>query len=267
MACSVLFHYMYFADAASVTLDKSANMSYVRDVWSWINDNIKGESSRITYQSTLGNVDDPVLKRSDVFALSGIFTKVPQIGVFRSASPFPQEFFMRNDHGSIFGRETGSVGAPFVRDTMEYFNSSYIVTVEPDLRNKLETSDIFVKEARMGPFDIFRLKNPIEKWIAFTKEGEYKIDEFTDEKVVVDIHNNSVDNEAFIKIAYHPMWKAALNGKSVPIKHDAHSLMKIELPEKGDFRLELAFNSFSPVLVSFSFLSFLSAALLITFKK
>jgi hypothetical protein len=263
---SAFFHYAYIARDATKTLEQSPRMQNVYKVWDWVDANIPPGKGRVVYQNTIGNMDDPIFKRSDVFALSGVFTKIPQIGVSRPASSFPQEKYMRNDHGNIFGRDVDKADAAFVRDMMDDFNAGYIVSVEPDLASKLDESGLFHREEAFGSFSIFRLKDFTNGWINFKKDADYKTTTFENQRVTFDIWNKSVNNQAFIKVAYHPFWKARLNGRVVEIKQDKYSLMGIPLPEKGIYELILEFDSFNPFWVAVSLIALTGTGLIIGFN-
>jgi hypothetical protein len=261
MLLSVFSHHSYLAGDASRTLDESPEMANIYKVWDWIDENIPPGTGRIVYQSTRENTDDAILRASDVFALSGVFTDVPQIGVSRSASPFPQEKYMRNDYGSIFSRKISAVDDAFIRDRMNYFNAKYIVSVEPDLKDKLESSPLFFREQEYGSFTVFRLDDFNGGWIKFKGDAEYEIKTFENQKLEFLVRNKTPDNEAFLKVAYHPLWRARLNDAPIKIKGDRYGLMKISLPERGLYRLELAFTSFNRLWAMVSFLAFAGALL------
>jgi len=233
-------------------------MQNVYKVWDWIDKNVSPEKGRVVYQDTFGNMDDPILGRSDVFELSGVFTKVSQIGVSRPASPFPQEKFMRTDQGRIFGKDMKQASDSFIRDMMVYFNAPYIVTVEPELENKLKNSGLFFQKRKFGNFTIFRLKNFTGTWIKFLKKARTKKLDLDNQWVKVALLNRAPDNEIFIRIAYHPFWRARLNEKLVKIGQDKYGLMKIPIPETGPAILELSFSSFNPFWISVSFLSLIT---------
>ena len=245
---SVFFHYNCLARDVSRTLDESRQMPNIYKIWNWINQNASHREGRIVYQNTMDNMDDSILNRSDVFALSGIFTKFPQIGV----SPFPEGKYVRNLKGHIFDRKIEVSSGPFIKNMMDNFNSGYLVTVEPSLRNKLRTSESFIEEAHFGPFSIFGLKNPKGGWITFEKEASCKTPELDNQSAKFHIWNKSTENQAIIKISYHPLWRAWLNNKPVRIKQGKYELMEISLPDEGFYRLKLLFSSFNPLWVSVS---------------
>jgi len=260
---SAFFHYANFARDGSRTLEQSPQMVNVYRVWNWVNKNIRPGEGRIVYQNTVGNIGDPILARSDVFALSGIVTKVAQIGVSRSASPFPQEQYMRNDRGRIFGELVNEVSDAFIRDRMDSFNAGHIVTVEPELKNMLNKSSLFFKEKDFGSFSVFRLKGFKSEWVIFEKKAVYKNFELENQRVKFNIDNESGQNEVSIKVAYHPFWRARLNEKSIDLKKEEYGLIGLSLPDNGYYQLELSFNSFNPVWVSVSFLSFIISLFII----
>ncbi|OGW83032.1 MAG: hypothetical protein A2987_01730 [Omnitrophica bacterium RIFCSPLOWO2_01_FULL_45_10] len=249
---SASFHYIYLASERSRTLEQSPQMADIFKMWDWIDKNIPAAESRVVYQDTIGNSSDPILKRSGVFALAGIFTKVAQIGTSRAASPFPQEKYMRNDQGNIFGEKVDEMSAESIKGMMENFNAGYIVGVEPNLKNKLDGSQLFFKEREFGPFNVYRLKGFSPAWISFEKDASYKTLLLDNQDLVFYIWNGSVDNKANIKVAYHPLWKAWINGQPVKIEQGKYGLMKISLPKEGSYRLELSFNSFNLFWTSIS---------------
>lgn len=263
LTASIAFHYTYLARDGSKTLSRSVQMADVFKVWNWVDRNIKPGDFRIVYESTIANSSDPILARSDVFALSGVFTKIPQIGAARSATPFPQEKYTRNDQGMIFGRPIKDAADTYIRDMMNYFNARYIVSVEPMLKDKLKNSPLFVKDAEYGEFSIFNLSDFDGGWVKFSKDAGYKTVKLEDESAIFDISNKSAGNEAYIKIAYHPLWHAALNGAPVTLGHDDRGLMKIYLPQKGDYRLSLLFKSVNHFWLSVSFVSLLTGLFII----
>ena len=269
IAASLFFHYTHLARDASRTLSQSPQMQNVHKTWNWVDANINPKKERIVYQSTRGNVNDPILARSDVFALSGVFTGVQQIGVSRSASPFPQEAHMRNDHGAIFGRPINETDSFYIKTMMDAFNAGHIISVEPNLENMLGKSELFSKEARRGIFSIFRLKNFKSKWITFEKDAAYENFELENQRISFDIVNKDAGNEVFVKVAYHPFWQARLDGIPVKVEQDGkrYGLMKVSLPEKGSYELELSFNSFSYPWVIISFVSFMICAGITVAKK
>lgn len=266
---SLFFHYAYIARNATKTLEQSPQMQNVYRVWDWVNANIPVDRSRIAYQNTVKNknVKDTILSRSDVFALSGIFTKVPQIGVSRPASSFPQEKFVRNDQGNIFGMLIKDTDDIRIGDRMRYFNAGHIVSAEPNLKQKLAESELFSKEANFGIFSIFRLKNFRSKWIDFEKGATYANLCLDNQHIEVDIQNGFAENHVFIKVARHPLWKARLNGIRVPISWDKYNLMKVSLPEKGFYKLVLSFNSFNVFWTAVSLLGVIICMTGITQKR
>jgi len=261
---SALFHYNMLAKDATKTLEHSKNIGYVREVWKWIRVNLSDKDLRVVYQNTVGSMDDDdVLKRSDVFALSGIFTGVYQIGVQRSASPFPQEDHMRNDHHSIFSRPVGDVKDGYIAGIMKKYNAGYIVTVEPELRQKLYYSRLFKLEKDFGPFSIFRLAGFSGAWVSFKKNSPYAIKRFDDHNIELKIDNKFSDNILYLNVAYHPMWRAQIGARTVKIVPDEYNLMTVHLRGKGSQRLIFSFNSQNYPLIVVSLASLLASLFMV----
>ncbi len=240
---SVIFNYTIFGREGSRTLGEP-QMANFFEVWNWVNKNVRERETRIIYENTVGNSLNPILRRSDVFALSGVFTKVPYIGVFLSDSGFPQEKYMRNDNGRIFGMEMDKVDASYIRGMMNYFNARYIVSVEPKLYKKLGSSRAFAQEEKFGELSIFRLIDFDSGWITFTKKARCEVLDLGGQSLKIRIDNESVDNMAEIKVAWHPFWQARLNGKPVAVTKGDYGMMRVALPKKGRYELGL---SYSPI--------------------
>ena len=256
IAVSFFTHYMYFARYTTRTLEQSNKMDDIKRIWNWVNHNIPHDSVRVVYQSTIGNVKDQILNRSDVFALSGVFTNVAQIGVARSASPFPQEKFMRNDHGRIFGKPVRLADTAYIKDIMYKFNAPYIVTVEPVLEKKLKSLNIFSHKQKIGDFNIFKLKSFKENWLAFKNPASYKTEVIENQALTFNINNGSDNNEVFLKFSYHPLWQASLNKKPIKIQQDSYGMMKLALADKGEYRLELQYKPVNYFWVIISLVTF-----------
>ena len=267
IAVSLVGHYVYFAKYTTRTLSQSDQMQDIKEIWSWVNENVPEKTGRIVYQSTIGNTKDSILNRSDVFALSGVFTNVAQIGVARSASPFPQERYMRNDHGRIFGKSVKKASIPYIGNMMYRFNAPYIVTVEPLLRDKLGRSYLFLHQKKIGNFDIFKVRDFTETWIGFKEKAGYSTKLIDNQNLIFEITNSANNNEAVIKFAYHPLWRAHLNGKITSITYDKYGIIVLALPEAGRYILDLKFHPVNHLWVVVSLLSFIVAIVIVLRKK
>ncbi|MFA5147272.1 MAG: 6-pyruvoyl-tetrahydropterin synthase-related protein [Candidatus Omnitrophota bacterium] len=265
VSAAMAANYSGFAAAASRTLDESQSMADLRKVWAWVSANAGRDGSRVVYQDTIGNIDDPIFSRSDVFAVSGVFTGVAQIGASRAASPFPQERYMRNDGGRIFGRDVDTIDGIYISGMMERFNAGYIVTVEPRLARLLEGSGLFLKEAGFGPFVIFRLSSFRSEWVRFTKQAELLALAIGEGSVDLTVSNGSAGNEASVKVSYHPLWEARANGRPVRLGRDAYAMMTVSLPEQGICRVNMVFDPASRLWVAISLAAIAASAAFLIF--
>lgn len=260
-------HYTIFAKEASRMLESSPETKNIFKVWGWINENTSPGNERVIYQSTIGNSADGLLRRSDALSLSGVYTKTPFIGVFLSATVFPQERYVRNDQGRIFNVDTARASVDYIAGMMDLFNAAFIVTVEPELERKLKDSSRFSVVKRYGAFTIFRLLDARLSWVDFEKEATLDNYDIENQKIAFEISNKAVNNEARIKFAYHPFWKAMLNGRSANVFTDEYGLMRINLADSGDNRLNLSYNPRNKMLLFFSVTAIILSILLIFIKR
>lgn len=252
ISATAYIHHERYAREATGTLDQSPEMANVYKVWKWINNNVDADKYRVFYQNTAGNMTPPILNRSDVFVLSAVFTKPQTLGVSRSPSPFPHIQHLLSYKHTIFGKPVAKIDAIFIKDRLEYYNARYIVTVEPGLKGMLTGSNLFENLATFGDFDIFEVRNFNGDWIYSEKPISFKVLELDGNNASFELENGATDNGAVIKIGYHPLWKASLNGMRVSISADQYGMIKINLPEKGKFLLRLHFRSFDPLTTTVS---------------
>jgi hypothetical protein len=209
-AGSFLAHKHIYVSQGAKVFDELPDARHLKELWEWVAKNVDPINSRIVYENTVGNSEDPRLRESTIFALAGLYTRVPQIGGLMAASPYPTEAFTRTDTKSIFGKGLLLIDdTEIIKRMREDFNSQFIVSSEPLLREKLLKSDFFINEKNFGPFSIFRLKGFESNWVDFKKKyTTVNWVRLEDQLLELDIRNQSLDNWARIKVAFHPYWKA-----------------------------------------------------------
>jgi hypothetical protein len=263
---SSILSYELAAKEASRTISQSSEIANIFKIWRWVDENIPEGTARVVYQNTVGNINDPILRRSDVFALSGVFTKVPQIGSFLQATGFPQEEYMRDNDGLILGRPAALVDGAYISGVMSRLNAGAIVTVEPRLGGVLAGSRLFIKEKEFGPCLIFRLKDFEPAWAHFTKKAGCRILRLENERLEFNIINEDAGNEMNIKFSYHPFWEARLDGRPVKLEQDDYGMMKILLKEKGAHDLILEYKPVSRAWLAVSAIGFLVILFMAAFE-
>mgnify|MGYP001574392159 CR=1 FL=1 len=265
---SFLAHRYIYVSKGAKTFDELPDSVHLKNLWSWVSNNHNFRNGRIVYQNTVGNSDDAILAESDIYSLAPFYTKVPQIGGFTGATPYPIEKISRTDNQALFGKRLSSLNDREIANRMRLFNGGFIVSCEKTLEGILINSDIFSLEKKFGRFSVFRLREFVPGWALFKeKNTAFRWVVFKDESLKLNIQNNQPDNWIGIKVAFHPYWKAYINGKVAPIRPDEHYMMKIQLPETGNLELELFYSSkkMMPLLVSVS--SLLLVLIVLIFPK
>ena len=122
------------------------------------------------------------------------------------------------------------------------YNIKYIVAVEPKLKNKLTRSDLFESVKKYEHFEIFAVKNFVAEFVESNKELQYQVMKFDDHEIIMRLSNAYENNEASIKVSYHPYWQVFVDGKELLGLHaNSFGLMKIALPA-GNYELRLAYT-------------------------
>ncbi|MFC1667376.1 6-pyruvoyl-tetrahydropterin synthase-related protein [Candidatus Omnitrophota bacterium] len=260
---SFVAHKYAYINVGTKTFEQLPDSKDLRALWSWVSDNVDSSKTRIVYQSTVGNVDDAVLGMSDLVALAHFYSKVPQIGGFSGATPYPTEKINRTDKKTLFGDSIFNLDDKGIAVWMKRVNAEYMVSCEENLERKLLHSENFYHERGFGRFNVFRLKNFTPAWVDFKDRGtNFRLVRFENRLLEMDIQNKNSSNLAKVKVSFHPYWKAYLNGKPVFLESDELGLMKIPLRETGDLKLKLYYDSkkIAPLFIS---LASLMAALVI----
>ena len=265
---SSLAHKSIYVKIGAVTFDKLPASRHLIDLWTWVAKNVNPSNTRIVYQNTVGNSKDPILGKSNIFSLAGLYNSVSQIGGMMAASPYPTERFTRTDNKTLFDKKIPYLDDLEIAGKMKDFNSRFIVSSEPVLREKLQNSNLFNNEQNFGQFSVFGLNDFTSRWVEFKyKDTNSDWVRFEDQLLELNINNKNANNWARIQVAFHPYWKARLNGKFVPIESGKYGLIKVFLEETGILRLKLSYDSKKRIPFIISSLSLVSALGVLIFGK
>lgn len=266
---SFVTHRNTYIVAGTETFDEIPESRDLKDLWTWVSKNIDANDSRIVYQNTNGNSKSPILSHSNIFSLAGLFNDVSQIGGFMGATPYPTEVFTRTDNGSIFGKYLPYIKDEEIYERMKDCNSQFIVSCEDNLKNMLYDSDFFEHIRDFGDFSVFKIKDFTPAWFSFRDSGtDFGLLRFEEQFLDVTVNNSDADNWARFKGAFHPYWRAEIDGEGVDIDMDEYGMTKIYLRKTGNIRLRLYYDSKTPGLITISLVSlFLALCILIIPEK
>jgi len=265
---SAFIHQGMYVNPAAKTFEEVSVSRHLKDLWSWVSENINQNESRILYQSTLLNSKDPILALSNIISLSGLYCNAGQIGAFSGATPYPSEAVTRTDEDVIFKKKLYDTNDTEIAHKMQELNCRFAVSSGPVLKEMLSGSGLFVHKEAFGPFSVFVLRNFKSSWVEFKyPDTRFKMVRFDDQFLRFNIENSRTDNRAKIRIAYHPYWKCRLNEIPVDIFQDEDGIMEIPLEEKGTLDLQLRYNSQNKPVLLTSLASLMLALGILVFKK
>ena len=248
------------SDANMGMFEKISESENLEKLWIWIWENNKIEHSRVVYQNTnySGNPEKNPFFISHIMALSSVETGVNQIVAPNCCNN--ESNFLKNittDQNRLFGVKIEKISDSEVVDYMKTFNAEFIVSCEPALQKKLQSSGYFTHAASFPPFSIFRVRGvECSEMFEFSEPVSlFNFNEERDDRIVMDFENISEENTLQIKISYHPYWRAYINGNEVLINKNKNGLMEIDIFESGRMKLELEYSSFNYFTVFISGLS------------
>ena len=134
---------------------------------------------------------------------------------------------------------------------MNLYNARYIVTISPELDKKLKD---FNRIKSFGNFTIFLFENSSSDWVSTA--AEYNIKQWRPYPIIE--INNEEDDYIIVKIAYHPFWRAYIEGNEVPVIEDENNLIKIKL-KKGSQIIVLKYESNKTIYILLSLFGLVSA--------
>ena len=231
------------------TSDKIAAFDDVEKVWSWVTDNVDGNKTRVYYQDTYFTSKNKQLNQTRVFSLSYKFTKVPFIGGWATNPSFHIAELYTN-HRQMFGSSVDEINDGQIATNMSYYNSKYIVSVESVLEGKLKKSNLFKQETKFGELSIFTLKDYDPKWVRLNgNDIDVEMLKFEHENIEFDFTTDKIDKQLIVKMAYHPFWRAYVNGKPERIERvttdfkgfPTNGLIGIKTNELGKLNVKLVY--------------------------
>jgi len=224
----------------------------INDVLSWTSLNIR--DSRIFFQDIYHNLNDSYLASSHLPGLFSYYTKVPSIGGWYDSSSYPIDRFVSSFSGIVFGKLVKDISPEELKNYLILFNCKYALAVEPLLESKF-SNDLFVKEYQSGDFSIFSVKGYNPDWVVFNHTSPHNVTMLDDWNIMINFNSSVPDNEVFVKFAYHPYWKAYLDGSPLEISRNSYEMMTLHVPQ-GSHTVLLAYN---PIRLSYLIITLITA--------
>ncbi len=220
------------------TLPETPLYEDINDTLSWISLNII--DSRIILQDFYHNVDDPYLGSSHLPSLFSYYTGVPSVGGWYDSSSYPIDRLASSFGMRIFDKDVNDISAEELRNNMVAFNAKYALVVEPGLEKRFSGS-LFVEEYSKGDLSVYSLKDYTPDWVDFNVPSNHNTTIVDDWNIFVSFDSPVPNNEVFVKFAYHPYWKAYVDGNNLPVVRNSYEMITVYVPE-GTHTLLLTYN-------------------------
>lgn len=220
-----------------------AELRQIERIWQWFRENASPDEGRVLFQDTAYNLSGSPLYWSHLLALTHSETGLWTLGPF-GQNFFPTEQLTRTQGPVIFGERVADLQTKRLNEGMSLYNCRYAVTCEPSLEDAFRESEDFEFLLREGPFALFRSSRPFgwAEWVA--GEGRIREEMIQQGRFWLQVQVNSQEQAVLrVKSSFHPWWKMRVNGvPSRPQRSEPDQLLLVELPGRGDYRVELDFK-------------------------
>ncbi len=248
----LMFHYSLnqlndLGYACMKTSQNAQGMGEINSIWSWVSKNVDPSESRVMYQNTFGNSEIDDLSGSHIFALSTHQTRVQSVGTWQGAMTTMLNTASTN-YIRLFNSSVYKITDEEIAEWLKLYNAKHIVSSESVLKNKLGDSELFVNDVNFGNFSIFSLQNYAPTWIRINGvDVEASVISLENENKIFGINSSSNYSDILVKVAYHPYWKASINGEEVKIMRSDKGFIILATNKIGNLTLVLEYKSPIPI--------------------
>ena len=235
------------------------------ELWSWLKLNLPKDEFRILNQNFFSNINEPLATRDSILpAMAHYYTGLNYFGAWYT-TVYPIEQQAQTAYSQLFGRKISEISNEELKENLEIYNIKYAIAISPELKSRLESSGLFIKEQEFQNYIVYNLKDYQPSWIKTPKPIISKLKKFTDQEIVFEIQNPT-RQQAVLKFAYHPYWQAYINESEIQIAMNGYKLIEAELPE-GEYELTLKYNPKNHPTIIISLMSFIIIVLIIASNK
>jgi hypothetical protein len=239
-------------------------METLARLWDYLTEHPGEPGSRIVYQGTYGNKVGSMLNASHIFAVSGLYAPIPQVGGWNAQWPYPRCHRSDTNAGQLFGTREENLTPYVVAERMEDVNAGRIVTVSAKTRERLLASSLFDEEKSFGDFSILSLRAFRASMFRTTGAVPCLLTDLSPTRIEFTCKGAKPGDTLIIKDSYHPYWHAKADGIPIPLQME-NGFMKLNPPASESVTIELEYNprNYTALFVSLAVLILLTALLLI----
>jgi len=245
----LLFSLTYFQPNQELlrTTENSPELNDYFNVINYLKNEVDLQDTRIVFQSPFRTIPSGSYTPLN---LASFELKTPVIGSW-SDPIFPISESLTTADNKLFNIPVSEITQETIIKKMNLYNARYIVTISPELDKKLKD---FNRIKSFGNFTIFLFENSSSDWVSTA--AEYNIKQWRPYPIIE--INNEEDDYIIVKIAYHPFWRAYIEGNEVPVIEDENNLIKIKL-KKGSQIIVLKYESNKTIYILLSLFGLVSA--------
>ena len=236
-----------------------------QEVWNWLSENIQPNEVRILNQNFFDNIGEPSVTGDSI--ASALASKETGLFFFGSwyTTVYPIEKKAKTENKYLFGEKINTISDESIKTHMEIYNLKYAIAVSKELQERLEASNLFTIEKEFETYKIYILKEYTPSWIA--SEQLVEVQEFTLAEQTMDFTvDNPVNQQVIVKFAYHPYWKAFMDGVEIPLGTNEWYLMSLQLQE-GIHQIHLEYAPKNTAVNIISLGAFIGVILLLLNNK
>lgn len=151
------------------------------------------------------------------------------------------------DEQEVFGQPWQEISEEELTANLRSLNVTTVVAGIDDQAAlaRLESSSYFTLYWRNDYFSIYHLTNTDREWIEAEGATTHLI-ERAPLRWVVEVEESAGNATLLLKMAHYPLWRARVDGQTVPITASPDGLQEVQLPAGGPYTLEVIYQEGLP---------------------
>src|SRR3989344_575345 len=149
-----------------------------QELWTWLKSSFPNPDFRILNQNFFDNLDEPLITKDSILpAMAHKYTGMTFFGSWYT-TVYPMERKAQTEHNQLFGKKISEISFQEIKENMEAYNLKYAIAVTPELKSKLESSGLFIKEKEFPHYTVYMFANYTSSWLQSEIPLNYKLEEF-----------------------------------------------------------------------------------------
>ncbi|MFA4887570.1 MAG: hypothetical protein WC595_05120, partial [Candidatus Nanoarchaeia archaeon] len=229
---------VYVAPASyTQKLEEAPLGNELKEVWEYIRATIPKDEARIFNQNFFDNVKEPLVTSDSIAPVLGpYYTDYHHFFGSWYTSLNKLDEVIKTEGQFMFGKKIEEISQEEISENFKKFNIKYVLAVEPNLQKKMVDAGYEVI-FRTEHLQLFEVNNYTPSWFMF--KGEANLISFESQNVFFSTSSMN-ENQLVFKMAFHPYWKAYVDGNEVSVK-ESEGLIALYVPS-GEHTVLLSFE-------------------------